>query len=111
MNGSYLREACFLLGIAVTERQASFVLADPVLAVGYATAETFVIVLEFLYAPLLTIEECPPGRFRFSAMEANEIGHELPSLRVRCLWVYNERGFECCLRALPFFTLVLPIVL
>ena len=83
----------------------------PVLAVGYATANTFAIVLELLYALLLTIEECPPSRFCFPAMEANQIGHELPSLRVGCLWVSNERGFECFLRALPFFPFNLPIVL
>ena len=45
------------------------------------------------------------------AMLANQIGHELPSLSVWCLWVSNERGFECFLRALPFFSLDLSIVL
>ena len=44
-------------------------------------------------------------------MEANEVGHELPSLGVWRLRICNERGFERCLRALPFFTLVLPVVL
>jgi hypothetical protein len=37
-------------------------------------------------------------------MEANEVGHELPSLRVRRFWIRNERSFEGGLRALPFFT-------
>ena len=71
---------------------------------------TFVIILQFLYAPLLTVKECPPGRFCLPAMEANEIGHELPSLCIWRLRVNNERIFECCLRPLPFFTRDLRIV-
>jgi hypothetical protein len=35
---------CFLLGIAVTERQASFVPANPVLAISYATAKTLLVI-------------------------------------------------------------------
>ena len=50
----------------------------------------------------------PPGRFCFSAMKANKVGHELPSLRVRGLCVRDKRGFEGGLRALSFLTLGLP---
>ena len=71
-----------LLGIAVTEREASLLLADPVLAVGDAAAEAFVIVLELLRAPLLPVEVGPPSRLRLSAMKADEVGHELPRLGV-----------------------------
>ena len=99
-----------MFGIAVTERQASFVLTFPVFAVGDATANAFAIILELLYAPLLTIEECPPGRFCFPAMEANQIGHELPSLCVWRLRVNNERIFEFFLRPLSFFTRDLRVV-
>ena len=37
-------------------------------------------------------------------MEANQIGHELPSLSVWCLRVNDERIFEFFLRLLSFFT-------
>ncbi len=82
----------------------------PVFAIGYATANALAMILELLHAPLLTIEKSPPSRFCFPAVEANQIGHELPSLCVWCLRINNERSFEFFLRPFSFFARDLCIV-
>ena len=108
----HLREALFLVPDSGNGTSDFFCLAYPVLLSATQPPMTFIIILQLLYTPLLTIEKGPPGWFCFPAMEADKVGHELPSFCVWRLWVCNERRFERCLRTLPFFTLDLsPIVL